>query len=596
MSDHLSTLRGFTDSLLAGIDIVDIVSARLSLRKKSGNNYFACCPFHQEKSASFSVSEQKQFYYCFGCGAHGNAIDFLMRFEHLSFMEALKTLAQVAGMVVPQFNDGGGHDKQAAQPVEAHYALMEQAVQCYYQALKQSQRAIHYLKQRGISGEIAGYFKIGFAPSGWRNLIDQFPHDDKTQADLLALGLIIKKDNDNCYDRFRDRIMFPIQDHKGRYIGFGGRVIDQGEPKYLNSPETPLFQKGQTCYGLYQVINQHPKLERVVIVEGYMDVIALFQHGITYAVATLGTATTPHHLKRLLRYTSHFYFCFDGDEAGRRAARRALETVFPLLTDEWHVRFLFLPEQEDPDSIVRKEGKAGFEARLEKAVSLSDFFFQTMSIDVDLASMEGRAAMTARSLQLIRLLPPIMLRDVLLAELAKRVRLDVMQLKSRLETGDVTATLFTDAKAPHYAPRVSSSLKPKSLMYKALAFLVQKPSLAALLPQHFPESDDKGWEWLRALKATPAATTAVLLEQWRDHPDRETLIHLANWSHEAPESGIEVEFKDAITQLIKQAQVTNLKKEINQLTDKMLSLGLNEMEENEYRRLQQALGEVTQKA
>lgn len=554
MSDHLSTLRGFTESLLASIDIVDIVSARLSLRKKSGNNYFACCPFHQEKSASFSVSEPKQFFYCFGCGAHGNAIDFLMRFEHLNFMESINTLAQVAGMTVPRFHDGGAKPSTPTKALDEYYELMESAVQFYYNEMKQSERAIEYLKKRGISGEIARQFKLGYAPPGWRHLLDHFPHDDKTQQHLLDMGLIIKKDNDRPYDRFRDRVMFPIQDHKGRYIGFGGRILDQGEPKYLNSPETPLFQKGQTCYGLHQVISKHPHLEKVLIVEGYMDVIALFQHGITYAVATLGTATTPHHLKRLLRYTTHFYFCFDGDEAGRRAARRALETLFPMLTDEWHVRFLFLPEKEDPDSIVRKEGKEGFEARMKSAVSLSDFFLQTMSIDADLASMEGRAAMTARSLTLIKLLPPIMLRDVLLAELAKRVRLDVAQLKLRLEGGEVSPFVFETPDHTNRSRSSSFQVKIKSPLYKVLALLVQNPKLSALLPPSLPDEEEKGWQLLKTLAQVLTdkgdITTGVLLECWRDQPDLDVIVKLANWAHEIREEGVQAEFKGAFSKAL----------------------------------------------
>ena len=307
MSNRTDNFKQFTETLVTSVDIVDVIGARLAWRKKSGSNYFACCPFHQEKSASFSVSEPKQFYHCFGCGAHGNAIDFLMNYEHLPFMEAIKILASLAGMTVPSFRKEGDSQKDTAVS-DAYYALLDQAVQFYYQELKQSTRAIDYLKKRGISGEIARQFKLGFAPAGWRHLLEHFPSDQKVQAQLLDVGLVVKKDDGNMYDRFRDRIMFPIQDHRGRYIGFGGRVLDKSEPKYLNSPETPVFQKGHTCYGLTQVLTHHKKLDKVLIVEGYMDVIALFQHGITYAVATLGTATTLHHLKRLLRYTNHFYF------------------------------------------------------------------------------------------------------------------------------------------------------------------------------------------------------------------------------------------------------------------------------------------------
>lgn len=559
MANNRATLREFTESLLAKIDIVDIVSARIALQPKSKKNYFACCPFHTEKTASFSVSEPKQFFHCFGCGAHGNAIDFLMRYEHMEFMETLKTLASIAGMTVPSFSDR----PQIENNHENNYELMEKVAQFYYQQLKDSPRAIAYLKQRGISGEIARAFKIGYAQNGWHHLIDHFKNESTNQKQLLEMGLIIKKDQDKTYDRFRDRIMFPIQDHKGRYIAFGGRIIDQGEPKYLNSPETSLFQKGQTCYGLHQVVMQNAhQVPKILVVEGYMDVIALFQHGIHYAVAALGTAVTAHHLKRLMRYTKQLYFCFDGDNAGRLAARRALSTIFPLLTDELQVYFLFLPEKEDPDSMVRKEGKTQFEERLYKSTLLSDFFFQTLSNDIDLTTMEGRAQLTSRALQLIKMLPPILFQDFLLTELSKRVRLDLSQLKARMDGNQ--AIVFN--KPP--TKKVSAKTKTKSPLAIALALLVQNPSLSAHLPEMLPDEDDKPWQLLKELKKTLSGqnimTTGILLERWHDRPDLEDIVKLANFAHVIPDNGIIVEFQGAL----KQALSLYFKHKINQLIEK----------------------------
>src|SRR3990167_4049159 len=343
--------REFIDLLLAKIDLVDLINAQIPLRKKSGNNYFACCPFHNEKSASFSVSQPKQFYYCFGCGAHGNAIDFMMQHDHLNFPEAIEALAKYAGMDVPHTHES----IKKNHSVSTLHELMQTITTYYYDHMRQSTRAISYLKKRGISGAIAQQFMIGYAPDSWSHVLDQFGKTDADKKHLLDAGLIIKREEAHqYYDRFRDRIMFPIHDHRGRIIGFGGRIIDEGEPKYLNSPETILFQKGHELYGLYHAIKANRTLNHILIVEGYMDVVALFQHNITYAVATLGTATTEHHLQRLFRYTSEIIFCFDGDAAGKHAAWRAVQVLLPIMQDHLQIRFLFLPDGEDPDSFIRK--------------------------------------------------------------------------------------------------------------------------------------------------------------------------------------------------------------------------------------------------
>jgi DNA primase len=320
VTEHIP--REFIDQLLNRVDIVDYIDTRITLRKKTGSNFFACCPFHNEKNPSFSVSQVKQFYYCFGCGAHGNAIDFLMQYDRLSFPEAIETLAKQIGMEVPRTKSTTFTPERAAAQ-KTLYDLLEQITKFYQTQLRQhasSQRAVDYLKQRGVSGEMAKDFALGLAPQGWDHVLQAF---EKNKVQLLECGMLIKKDDGGYYDRFRDRIMFPIHDRRGRIVGFGGRIIDQGEPKYLNSPETPVFQKSHELYGLYQAMQANRQLQRVIVVEGYMDVIALFQHEITYAVATLGTATSAQHLERLLRHTAEIVFCFDGDQAGRTAARRA---------------------------------------------------------------------------------------------------------------------------------------------------------------------------------------------------------------------------------------------------------------------------------
>jgi DNA primase len=419
--------REFIDLLLAKIDLVDLINTHIPLKKKSGSNYFARCPFHSEKSASFSVSQPKQFFYCFGCGAKGNAIDFLMQHDHLSFPEAIQSLASTTGLELPQSTAG-----KMAKPDESLPALYELAIDVaaeYYEQMKKSQRAIQYLKDRGVTGQIAQQFQIGYSPDGWSHILDMFGKTDSDRKKLLDVGLIIKKDGGGYYDRFRERIMFPIHDYRGRIIGFGGRILDKGEPKYLNSPETPLFQKGHELYGLHQALKINRKLDCALIVEGYMDVIALFQHGITYAMATLGTATSVHHLRRLSRYTSEIIFCFDGDQAGRTAAWRALQIVLPEMNDNLQIRFLFLPDGEDPDSMVRKEGKEAFEKRATKALSLSDFFFQTLAGQCDLSTMEGRARLAAMAINHIKELPAGIFQSILLEELARRARVDIKELK-----------------------------------------------------------------------------------------------------------------------------------------------------------------------
>ncbi len=380
--------QSFIQELLNRVDIVDVVERYVPL-KRAGANYVACCPFHSEKTPSFTVSQPKQFYHCFGCGAHGTAIGFMIEYAGVGFIDAVKDLAQSAGMQMPEFKPERPRGK--TEEGDDLYAIMLTAAQHYRGQLRNAPRAIEYLKKRGLSGEIAKEFGIGYAADGWQNLQAAFP--DYNAKALVAAGLVIQGDEGKRYDRFRDRIMFPIVDQRGNVIGFGGRVLDKGEPKYLNSPETPLFEKGRELYGLYQGRRAIRDAGRVIVVEGYMDVVALAQSGIGYAVATLGTATTPTHVQKLLRQVDEVIFCFDGDDAGRRAAWRALENSLEQLADGKRLSFLFLPQGEDPDTYVRKLGKDAFEKLLDDAKPLSQFLLDELKARFDMTTVEGRAAL-----------------------------------------------------------------------------------------------------------------------------------------------------------------------------------------------------------
>ncbi len=379
--------QSFIQDLLNRVDIVDVVERYVKL-KRAGANYVACCPFHGEKTPSFTVSQSKQFYHCFGCSAHGTAIGFIMEYNGSGFVDAVKELAQSVGMKVPEEVRSERTQRRAEEGDDLHGVLL-QAAQFYRAQLKEAPHAVAYLKGRGLSGEIAKRFGIGYAPDGWQGLAAAFP--DYNAKALVTAGLVKSSEEGKRYDVFRDRIMFPIVDVRGNVIGFGGRVLGDGEPKYLNSPETPVFEKGRELYGLYQARRAIRDAGRIIVVEGYMDVVALAQSGVEYAVATLGTATTPTHVQKLLRQTDEIVFCFDGDAAGRRAAWRALENSLGHLVDGKQVRFLFLPQGEDPDTYVRKEGKAAFEALFDKAVPLSQFLRQELEKQSDLSTAEGRA-------------------------------------------------------------------------------------------------------------------------------------------------------------------------------------------------------------
>ncbi|NMY35475.1 MULTISPECIES: DNA primase [unclassified Pseudomonas] len=414
--------QSFIDDLLNRTDIVDVVSSRVQM-KKAGKNYTACCPFHKEKTPSFSVSPDKQFYYCFGCGAGGNALGFIMDHDNLDFPQAVEELAKAAGMEIPREESGRSHKPR--QPTDSPlYPLLTAAADFYRQALKSHparKAAVDYLKGRGLTGEIARDFGLGFAPPGWDNLYKHLSSDTLQQKAMIDAGLLVENaETGKRYDRFRDRVMFPIRDSRGRIIAFGGRVLGDDKPKYLNSPETPVFHKGQELYGLFEARKFNRSLDEIIVVEGYMDVIALAQQGLRNAVATLGTATSEEHMKRLFRVVPSVLFCFDGDQAGRNAAWRALEATLPCLQDGRRARFLFLPEGEDPDTLVRSEGTDAFKARINQhAQPLADYFFQQLTEETDPRSLEGRAHMATLAAPLIDKVPGANLRNLMRQHLSE---------------------------------------------------------------------------------------------------------------------------------------------------------------------------------
>ncbi|MBU3633623.1 DNA primase [Polynucleobacter sp. AP-Feld-500C-C5] len=456
--------QSFIADLLNRVDIVDVVGQHVKL-KKAGANYQGLCPFHSEKSPSFSVSPTKQFYHCFGCGAHGSAISFLMEYSGLGYVDAIEELARSAGLDVPR-EDRTANDVARQQQAMALSEVMSSAADWYRQQLKGSTRAVEYLKGRGLTGEIAKRYSLGYAPDGWQGLEAVFGSyaNDEVVKTLVEGGLLIQGDQAEGspvtkpavkrYDRFRDRVMFPIRNPKGQTIGFGGRILDQGEPKYLNSPETPLFSKGNTLYGLFEARQAIRAQEYVLVCEGYMDVVALAQLGFPNAVATLGTACTANHVRMLLRQTDKVVFSFDGDSAGQRAAQRALEACLPLMSDDKEIRFLFLPTEHDPDSYVRAYGAPAFEKVIKEAMSISSFFFKIASEDHDLTTPEGRAHTHHAAKPLLLSMPPIALRTQILRELAIRTNTTPAELEAfcGLTVVPVRQTSYqpAQAKQTHY--------------------------------------------------------------------------------------------------------------------------------------------------
>jgi DNA primase len=541
----------FIDELLARTDIVDLINRRVPLRK-AGKDYQACCPFHDEKTPSFTVSREKQFYHCFGCGAHGSAIGFLMEFEHQEFLEAVQELAREAGMDIP--SEGGA--VRAGPDPRPLYAIMEEAASRFRQQLRRhpdAARAVEYLKGRGLTGEIAADFGIGYAPPGWGFLLEGLGQNQQDRSRLIQSGLVIEQDG-RRYDRFRDRIMFPIRDRRGRTIAFGGRVLGDGKPKYLNSPETPIFHKGRELYGLHEALRASRNLERLLVVEGYMDVIALAQSGITYAVATLGTATTPDHLRQLLPQTPELVFCFDGDRAGREAGWKALETTLPLATGQQQIRFLFLPEGEDPDTLVRQEGRGAFEERIRRATPLSDFLFDRLTDQVDTASLDGRARLAALARPLLSRIPNGLYRGMLHDRLASLVGVAAADL----ERG-TSAPRAPKRRPITKAPRNRQANTPLRL---AIALILQYPRLASAalsVAEDWRQLDRPGIALLAELldltAAYPEITTAGLLERWRDRDEYGQVARLADprLLIHIPEEGRDAELAGALTRLNREA-------------------------------------------
>lgn len=572
--------RNFINDLLARTDIIELVDARVRL-KKQGKNYQACCPFHNEKTPSFTVNADKQFYHCFGCGAHGNAIDFLMNFDRLEFVETIEELATIHGLEIP-YETGNATTPMARHQRQNLYQLLEGLNRFYQQSLTPSiaDKAQQYLKQRGLSQAIIQQFAIGYAPPGWDNALKRFGKQSDDRQLLTDAGMLVTNEQGRSYDRFRDRVMFPIRDKRGRVIGFGGRVLGDEIPKYLNSPETTIFHKGRQLYGLYEVTQQHNNPEHILVVEGYMDVLALAQFGVDYAVASLGTSTTSEHIQLLYRNTESVVCCYDGDRAGREAAWRALETALPYLNDGRQLKFMFLPDGEDPDSLIRQEGKTAFEQRIDQSATLSDFLFTTLLAKVDLSSREGRARLSSLALPLISQVPGETLRIYLRQVLGQKLGiLDDHQLEKLL---------------PKHGTDKKSSVTPvlkKTTMRVLIALLLQNPRLAENVPtlEGLTNSGIPGIDLFNELVNTslahPGINTGQLLEHYRDTRFSSSLETLATWHHMIVDSEVEAVFMDSLASLFDSA----LEQRLEWLIARERTQGLNSDERRELRDLVQAL-------
>ncbi|MDJ0862537.1 MAG: DNA primase [Gammaproteobacteria bacterium] len=565
----------FIDDLLARVDIVDVVDERVPL-KRAGRDYTARCPFHDEKTPSFTVSQEKQFYHCFGCGAHGSAVGFLMDYAHLSFVEAIGELASRAGLQVPV---GEGEAQLGAERHEL-YEILSEAAKFYRAQLREhpdAGRAVAYLKARGLSGQIAAAFGVGYAPPGWDRLLQHLGNGPGRIEALERAGLLVQKDAGRRYDRFRDRIMFPILDRQGRTIGFGGRVVGDGKPKYLNSPETPVFHKGKEVYGLFQVRQARSSPAQLLVVEGYMDVVALAQFGIEGAVATLGTAITPDHLQQLFRATAKLVFCFDGDAAGQRAAWRALEATLPLMSEGRQAAFMFLPEGQDPDSAIRLGGGEAFASLLGAAQPLSRFFFDHLAAQVELRSLDGRARLVELCKPLLARLPRGAFKQLMTARLAELSGMAPALLSGLLEGGTSRVSreerlLPTTAQAP-------------SLVRKTITLLLHAPGLAQTVDDHraFAELELAGadvlTQLLELLHAKPELSMAGIVEHFRETDIGRHLRKLAVAEDPIAFGGDrEREFRDAIRKL--QSKIKEQR--LGQLQAKASTASLSEDEKREF--------------
>jgi len=523
--------QSFIDDLLDRIDVVEVIDRRVPL-KKSGKNFSACCPFHDEKTPSFSVNQEKQFYYCFGCGASGNAVGFLMDYERLDFPRAVENLADMAGLDVPREASAFQEEPQQKRNL---YTILEQAADYYRQQLREhpaKQRAVDYLKQRGLSGAIARDFDIGYAPPGWDNLLKALGASQEDQQLLIDAGMLINKEEENkLYDRFRDRIMFPIRDQRGRVIAFGGRVLGDDKPKYLNSPETPVFHKSKELYGLYQARKANRHLERLLIVEGYMDVVALSQKGLSWSAATLGTATSTDHLNRVFRQCPEVVFCFDGDEAGNKAAERALVSALPAMTDGRQAKFLFLPEGEDPDSLIRQIGFDQFRLMVNQATPLETYLFESQAQGLDLNTMDGKARLSTKAAPLINQLPEGVFKALMLDSLATQTGLSLERLETYVQPPEPQPEPpeQTQTSTQEYQPKQRQSLPPKINIHRdpvlyAIGLLVLHPNLGSKVEPLYLENREESDKFtllqdiLTLTHKRPDTNTPMILGNWLGSP------------------------------------------------------------------------------
>jgi DNA primase len=573
--------KSFIQDLLNRLDIVDVIERYLPL-KKAGANYVACCPFHTEKSPSFTVSQSKQFYHCFGCGAHGTAIGFVMEHTGMGFVEAVEELAKSAGMTVPREASNIPQHKVAPDL----YELMQTATRYYREQLKKTPRAIDYLKRRGLSGEVAARFGIGYAPDDWQNLKAAVP--DYQDKSLVETGLVIVNDEGGKrYDRFRDRIMFPLVNVRGQVIGFGGRVLDKGEPKYLNSPETTLFEKGHELYGLYQAQKAIRAQQRVIVVEGYMDVVALAQHGVEYAVATLGTATTPFHVQKLLRLADQIVFCFDGDKPGQKAAWRALENALPHLQDGKRLGFLFLPEEHDPDTYIREYGREAFEHELDNSLPLSGYLLRQLTAEVDLKTQEGKSTLLKNAQPLLTAITAPTTALLLRKEVAALAGIEQAELEALWSIKPVAAP---QRQAPPKARRSA----PSGLR-NLLRCLVMKPELARQLPPEFLAEGEAGneaaaiialAEWMK--ESADELSTAALIQHFQGTMHEAALNAVqGDIMHLGEEFDIEAEFAGLLRKMRREA----IEAEMAALLAKGLG-GMSLAERERHEQLKQALQQL----
>ena len=578
--------KDFIDDLVLRTDIVDLIDHKVPL-KKAGKNYQACCPFHNEKSPSFSVNPENQFYHCFGCGVSGNAISFIMEFEQLEFVEAIEELARLHNLEVPReaYNKNSSYqsttEKVSSVQKQSDYELMSKVSKYFQHQLKhneKAQTAIDYLKSRGLSGEIAQRYGIGYAPDAWNSVLNDLGQSKVQAQQLLDLKILNQNEKGRIYDFFRHRIVFPINDKRGRILGFGGRVLDDAVPKYLNSPETRIFHKGKELYGLYQVKQANPQPERIIIVEGYMDVVSLAQHGVDYAVAALGTATTSDHMRMLFRTSRQIICCYDGDRAGKDAAWRALENALPHIKDGVELRFVFLPDGEDPDTMIQTEGKAAFEERINNAMTLTDYFFSHLSSSLDLASDGGKSALLSQSKPLIEVIPSEYYQQLLIEKLTQLV-------------GTSSKRFITSNASPIQKIKYKQTELTITPMRRAIALLLQQPELAhciSYIPE-LREAEVPGFKTFIDIQnialENSEITGAAILERFREKKEYSLLCQLVIWQHQIQDDNLEQEFQHTFKAL----QNQYLEQRLNALSQKSKTSQLSPYERQQYVSLMSAL-------